>query len=246
MNRRRFAGALAGFAALPVLAADESRRTRYYSFEKFRYKRTPQSDRVNDWLSKEYLPRLAKLHPGPSIALSASIAPHVPETLLITGYSSIDEFAAIRSKLAEDTPSGAEAPFDTQENSLIEAYEFSPEIAISKHDPARYFELRVYHAPGTAQLRALHDRFAGGEIKIFHKVGIHPILYGSTLIGPNLPNLVYLIPFDTLAARETAWNAFGADPDWIKLSRDFTAKYGSVPTTSDLAIYRAAPFSPVS
>jgi len=95
-------------------------------------------------------------------------------------------------------------------------------------------------------LKALHDRFAGGEINVFHKVGIHPILYGSTMIGANMPNLVYLIPFETLAAREKAWNAFGTDPDWIKLNREFVAKWGSVPTTIDMAIYRGAGYSPVS
>ncbi len=256
MNRRKFAAALAGIAAAPAFAQDGSRRIRYFEFQKFTYKNTTQGRRMNEWLSQGYLPRLQKIHPGPAIALAANIGPHVPEMLLITGYSSLEEYVSVRAKIAADAESnaalekleaGPEAPFDTQENSILEAAEFSPEIpAEDKHNPTRYFELRVYHAPASAQLKALHDRFAGGEINIFHRVGIHPILYATTLIGPNMPNLTYLIPFDTLAAREKAWNAFGADPDWVKLNRDFTAKWGTVPTTIDLAIYRAAGFSPVS
>lgn len=256
MNRRDFGRALGGLAAAPAFAADDARRTRFYVFQKFKYKLTTQGQRMTEWLSKGYIPRLTKIHPGPVIALAASIGPHVPEMLLISGYASLDEFARVRTQLANDTEviaamqkleAGPEAPFDTQENAMLEATEFSPEIpAEDKHNPTRYFELRVYHAPATAQLQALHDRFAGSEVKIFHRVGIHPILYATTMIGPNMPSLTYLIPFESLAARETAWNAFGADPDWIKLNRDFTAKYGSVPTTIDVSIYRAAAFSPVS
>jgi hypothetical protein len=32
--------------------------------------------------------------------------------------------------------------------------------------------------------------------------GVNPILYSSTVFGANRPNPTYVIPFDTLAARE--------------------------------------------
>jgi hypothetical protein len=242
--------------AAPAFAAEESPRSRYFLFERFRYKNTTQGRRMNELLGQGYVPRLGKIHAGPVIALAANIGPHVPEMLLISGYGSLEEFASVRAKMAGDAEAsaameklenGSEAPFDTQENSILEATEFSPAIPREdRHNPSRYFELRVYHAPASAQLKALHDRFSGGEINIFHRVGIHPILYATTMIGANMPNLIYLIPFETLAAREKAWNAFGADPDWVKLNRDFTAKWGTVPTTIDVAIYRATGFSPVS
>lgn len=256
MHRRTFAGTLAG-AALGSLAAaqDALPRTRFFEFRTFNFRLTTQAARMNEWLAKGYLPRLQKIHSGPVIALSASIGPHVPRTLVITGYASLDQYTEVRAKLAADAEAsaamekletGPEPPFDTQENALLEAAPFSEEIAAEKCNPARYFELRVYHAPASAQLRALHERFARGETKIFHKVGIYPILYATTIVGPNMPNLTYLIPFESLAAREKAWNAFGADPDWIKLNGEFVQKHGSVPAVIDVSIYRAAGFSPVS
>ncbi len=45
-------------------------------------------------------------------------------------------------------------------------------------------------------------------MEILHRSGIHPILYSPT---------TFFIPFDSLAAREKAWTAFSADPEWIKL-----------------------------
>ena len=72
------------------------------------------------------------------------------------------------------------------------------------------------------------------------------MFYASTLIGPNIPNLTYLIPFDSLAAREKAWDAFSADPDWIKARNESIEKFGQIVSVSDIAIYRATPYSPIS
>jgi hypothetical protein len=105
--------------------------------------------------------------------------------------------------------------------------------------------LRVYHSPTWKQLAALHERFRGPEIKIFHRSGIHPILYGSTVIGPNVPNLTYLIPFADLAAREKAWAAFGADPDWQKVRKESVEKSGEIVSNIQVSFYKSTPYSPV-
>ena len=90
-----------------------------------------------------------------------------------------------------------------------------------------------------------HERFAGPEIQIFHRSGIHPVLYSSTLIGPNKPNLTYLIPFEDLAAREKAWAAFGADPEWLKVRAESIAKGGQISSVIQMSLFRAAAFSPL-
>jgi hypothetical protein len=68
------------------------------------------------------------------------------------------------------------------------------DIRTAAANNARIFELRVYHS--------------GPAMEILHRSGIHPILYSPT---------TFFIPFDSLAAREKAWTAFSADPEWIKL-----------------------------
>jgi len=42
----------------------------------------------------------------------------------------------------------------------------------------------------------------------------------DALIGPRLPHLTYMLSFPDMAALETTWEKFGADPDWKKLSAD--------------------------
>jgi hypothetical protein len=256
MNRRTFASALAGLAATrPLWSAEGDRRTRFYKLEAFQLKQGTQPARVHEWLSTGLLPRLSKIHAGPVIVLDAVFGPHTPQIVLVTGYSSFEEIWNVSSKIAGDAEAnaayeklerGTEVPFETQTVSLLEATPYSPEIVSMKHDKQRYFELRIYHSPTRSQLQALHQRMAGPEGKIFHRCGILPIFYSSGLAAQNLPNLTYLIPFDSLAAREKAWDTFTADAEWLKARKESIDNHGQIVAVSEISIYRAAPYSPVS
>jgi hypothetical protein len=74
-------------------------------------------------------------------------------------------------------------------------------------------EMRTYHcAPG--RLHALNDRFANTTLGFFEKYGIEQIGFWTTLIGSDNHALTYLLKWESLAERESKWNAFQADPDW--------------------------------
>jgi hypothetical protein len=256
LNRRHFAGALAGLAAArPAWSEEPMQHTKFYMMQTFQLRQGTQLGRLHEWLSQAFLPRLSKIHNGPQIVLESLIAPHNPQLVLIVGYSSFEQIAAIQTKMEADSDVKAayakvekdpEPLFDNQINALLEATPYSPEVVMQKHDKPRLFELRTYHSPTWSQHGMVHERFAGPEIKVFHKCGIHPILYTSTIFGTNMPNLTYLIPFDSLAAREKAWDAFAVDPDWIKARKESIDKGGQIVAVTDLSIYRAAAYSPVS
>jgi hypothetical protein len=184
------------------------------------------------------------------------IGPHVPMTLMISGFSSLDEIDAAGMRMSESAEfrsahekleSGAEAPYDRFERVLLRATNFSPEIVPLKEKPKtlRVFELRVYHSPTYRQLQFLHERFAGPEIGIFHRCGIFPILYADTMIGPNMPNQTYFMPFGSLAEREKAWDAFAVDPEWVKAREESVRKGGQIVAESDITILRPAAYSPI-
>ena len=143
--------------------------------------------------------------------------------------------------------SHSEQPYEYFSTALLEATPYSPDLANDKEPrkASRIFELRIYHSPTWRQLAALHERFAGPEIKIFHRVGVHPMLYSSTLIGANMPNLTYLTPFEDLASREKAWNAFAADPEWIQVRKESIDKHGQISSVIQIALYRATAYSPI-
>jgi hypothetical protein len=251
MDRRSFVGILGGLG----IAADAApeRRTRIYALEQFKLKAGTQLPRLHEYFSQT-LPAVNKILSGPKIFLEAIIAAHTPQVAAIYGFSSLEEISGLQTKLASDEVlakrlevlEAGEQPFESLDTTLLEAADYSPEIAPSPDGATpRIFELRVYHSPTLRQLGALHERFRGPEIKIFHRVGINPILYSSTLAGQNMPNLTYLIPFTDLAAREKAWAAFNADPEWQKVRKESIEKSGQIASVIQVSIYRATAYSPV-
>jgi hypothetical protein len=83
-------------------------------------------------------------------------------------------------------------------------------------DPdTRFYELRIYYAaPG--KLDALHARFRDHTMKLFEKHGLSNVGY-FVPVGENKDNkLVYWISAPSKEARDKAFKAFGADPDWKK------------------------------
>jgi hypothetical protein len=258
MNRRTFTTALGGAALVSARAGAQqssaARKTRIYRLDYYYLRQGSQGTRVNDFLSSA-VPVLAKNTQALGI-FTALIGPHVPATLLLTGYAGIEQMEAADDRTGRNPEyktaldkmeQGAEAPYDRVERVLLRATAFSPEIAPPAQKPAkpRVFELRVYHAPTERQLRLVNERFAGPEIPIFHRSGIHPVLYANTIVGPAMPNLTYLIPFAGLAEREKAWDAFGADPDWLKAREASIAQGGQIVADSNITLLRPTPYSPM-
>ena len=238
------------------LGAAPGKRTRYYQLQYFYLKNGTQSARIQEFMRHGLLPALSRIHDGPRMVLDALVAQHMPQVLAITGFGSLAEWQDLRARLSRDADyrrafetweAAPEQPYEDCSEVLLEATDYSPEIAPSDAPPAapRIFELRVYHSPPWRQLSALHARFAGPEVAIFHRVGIHPVLYSSTLVGPSMPNLTYLIPFESLAAREKAWAAFAADPEWIKVRQESIDQHGQISSVIQMALYRAAAYSPI-
>lgn len=241
------------FAGAPPDAALQ-KKIRFYLLDHFYMKNGTQMGRINELCKK--LLASAKPAPRPRLFMEALVAPHMPQFAVITGYPSIEDIFAERRSLFADAEiakaydaweSGPEPPYEHFSATLLQATDYSPELAPPATPPKtpRIFELRTYHSPTWRQLRALHERFAGPEIKIFHRVGVHPILYSTTIFGANMPNLTYVIPFDNLAAREKAWAAFGADPEWQKVRAESIEKHGQITSVIQISLYRATPYSPI-
>ena len=258
MNRRSFAQSVGAGAVFSALANAQggapSRKTGIYRLDYLYFRQGEQSNRINQFLSSQLtlLTRDTRAYG----VFSAVIAPHVPTTLILRGYGSFEEMQAANDRLGRDAgfraahekmEAGPEPPFDRGDSVLLRPTDFASDIVPLKEKPKtpRVFEMRIYHSPTERQLRLLHERFAGPEIGIFHRSGIHPILYSDTLIGPNMPNLTYLIPFASLADREKAWDAFSADPEWVKVRAESVAKGGQINAESQYTFWRPLPFSPI-
>ena len=259
MDRRAFLVGAGGAAALfpawtPVQAQTAGKRVGYYEFGFFRMTQGDRPARLAK-ATRSGLPLIEKYNFGPVGFFDMSIGPESPSLVRLVCWENLGQREEVSEKMGRDPEylklladleSGPEPPYDRADTFLVRATAFSPPLAASPSEQKpRLFELRVYHSPTYRQLIALEERFAGPEIKIFHRCGVHPLLYSSTYFGENRPNLTYLIPFENLAAREKAWAAFGADPEWIKVRKESIEKHGQISSVIQISLYRATAYSPI-
>ena len=81
--------------------------------------------------------------------------------------------------------------------------------------------------------------------QIFHRSGMQTIFFGQTIVGARMPNLTYMLAFSDLAARDKAWSAFSADPDWQKLRATPGLSDADIVNNISNAILKPLPFSPI-
>ena len=79
---------------------------------------------------------------------------------------------------------------------------------------SRCFELRTYTVQQGSSIDLLHSRFRDHTTALFKKHGMTIIGYWQPITKPN--TLIYILAYKDGAARDAAWAAFQADPEWVK------------------------------
>jgi len=87
---------------------------------------------------------------------------------------------------------------------------------------SRCFELRTYtlRPGGRGDLDLLHKRFREATLPYFKRHNMEVVGFWQPVSRPD--TLIYLLAFKDAAARDAAWAAFQADPDWIKARNEMT------------------------
>ena len=155
-----------------------------------------------------------------------------PSIFVLTPSASLEHVGGVEAGLEKDAEfmKAAEAFLDSpatdpvylrQELSLLGAFPNVPRIevpAATATNGPRLFELRTYESHNERAHRMKVRMFTEmGEVDIFRRVGLTPVFFARTLIGPRMPNLVYMLVHEDMAARDKSWRAFGGDPEWKKL-----------------------------
>ena len=75
------------------------------------------------------------------------------------------------------------------------------------------YELRIYECvPG--RIEALHTRFRNVTRRMFEKHQITVVGYWVDVVGES-NRLTYIVRWQSMAERETRWDAFATDPEWL-------------------------------
>src|SRR6266700_824919 len=108
----------------------------------------------------------------------------------------------------------------------------------------RVFEMRTYTThPG--KLDALNARFRDHTTRIFKKHGMQNVGYWVPQDEPAHSNtLVYIIAHKSREAAKASWDAFRADPEWQKVSKESEAD-GKIVAKVESVFADATDYSPL-
>lgn len=189
-----------------------------------------QAARITDFLEHGCSAAIGRAGAKLIGAFTNLIGMEAPYIMTLTRYDSLATMQTVIDKLASDREyqhalealgSGSGYPFQREESILLKTFDGLPEPVLSDSSdqhPPRYLELRRYESQTEVTLARKVKMFNDGEIGIFQRLGMRPVFFGETIVGPKMPNLVYMLSFDTWEAREELWKKFVSDPEWNKLS----------------------------
>jgi hypothetical protein len=232
----------------------------FYLWRQYTLRNGAAPRRLAEYLENALIPGLNRLGHAPVGAFSVMAGVPGPATFLLVPLPSPDSIATLDARLEQDEryARAAAAYLDATatdpaylriETSLLSAFPRFPRLVVPAATAAkgpRLFELRTYESPSERALAMKVRMFSElGEIEIFKRVGLTPVFFSRTLVGSRMPNLTYMLVYDSLAARERNWDAFSKDPEWRKLAA--TAGYSDAEIVSNItSMYlRPAAFSQV-
>jgi hypothetical protein len=237
VDRREFLAATAVAAVSPLPHRNTfSQPTPRQYFELRRYHLLPGTRQraFTTFVGDVAIPAMNRAGVGRVGAFTVVYGENAPSLLLVLAHQTLDTVISLRERLANDavyTRAGAsilDAPlsdpaFVRVESTLLRAFEAMPTLEPSAGagtGAARIFELRTYESHSDRAALNKLKMFNAGEVPIFRRAGLTPVFFGETVIGAKMPSLTYMITTANMAARDSAWAAFGQDPEWKTLSAD--------------------------
>jgi hypothetical protein len=232
MKRRHVLSAVTASAFIDLSATAAESSNHFLEIRQWRLHNTTeeQPKRLAEYLEIGYGPALGRSGAKLAGALSNFIGADGPYYLTIAEFNSWaamgESLNAMRSDKAHESElqklsAGQGLPFVRVESSLLRCFDAMPAVlADSSAPPAspRIFELRTYESQTFATLPRKVGMFNHGEMQIFQRLGMRPVFFGETIVGPKQPNLMYMLSYNDWDARDRLWKEFSSDPEWKKLS----------------------------
>jgi len=258
MKRRTLLGT-AGLAALAGAQTEPSSERAILELSYIRMRNTTdaQSRRTREFVSEYAAPALKRAGSGPVGLFTVSLGEDSPTVVVLTSYPSLAAYESILAKLGEDEPFREAAlqyyrqpglVFQRAEKSLLRGFSSFPDIEVPPTEPdrpSRIFELRIYESDNFLTLARKVEMFNNGEIGVFRRVNMLPVFFGETIVGTRMPNLAYMLSFDSLSAREQAWRNFSRDPEWQKMRVQPGLSDGEIVSNISNSILRPLPSSDI-
>ena len=109
-------------------------------------------------------------------------------------------------------------PYTRFETSFFTAFSGIPQL-LKPEGGSMVFELRTYESYiEDAHIRKV-KMFNEGELQIFKETGLHSVIFGEKIAGPQMPCLTYMLAFKDMEERDANWKKFVDHPDWKRMSK---------------------------
>ena len=216
----------------PAVAASRTQQNpgpEFYELRVYSLKNGRQLKAVQTYFQEAAIPAYNRLG-SQNIGVFTEYLPQgFTKLVAVIPFNSMNDYVKAPDQLANDaayqqagadylTADATQPAYERIESSLLRAFTGLPRLEAPEKKP-RIFELRRYESHNETAGRKKIEMFnQAGEIAIFKRVGLTPVFFGETLIGPMRPNLTYLLTFDDMAEHDRNWKAFGGDPEWKKIS----------------------------
>jgi hypothetical protein len=222
-------------AAIPSGAfAADSGQPQYYELRVYTTKSEQQQKLVSDYWQNAAVPAYNRTGIQPIGVFTELEDSPTNKIYVLIPFDSLDAFAAIPSKLAADTAYQAAAAaymalpksspaYERIESSLNIAFDSMKKLAAppSAADKTPWiFELRTYQSPSESKGINKVQMFNSGEVPLMQESGLSPVFFAQTLVGSQMPNLVYMVSSENRDEHKKHWQQFFDAPVWKKLSGD--------------------------
>ncbi|GAA4455087.1 hypothetical protein GCM10023189_22490 [Nibrella saemangeumensis] len=209
--------------------SQQNPKPEFYELRTYTLKNGRQRRVIENYFQQAAIPALNRMGSRAVGVFTEYLPQEFTKLYVLIPFQSVDDYLSMGDKLAGDSAyqqaaseylnAQATTPaYERIESSLLKAFTGLPRLEIPEKKP-RIFELRRYESPSEATGKKKIEMFnEAGEIAIFKRVGLTPVFFGETIIGPHRPNLTYMLTFDNMEEHDQNWKAFGGDPEWKKIS----------------------------
>lgn len=253
MNRRTFLAAAAatsaGAAVLPLSAATTEDRC-FYEWIRFESLNNSQKGRLDQYLQRAAIPALNRLGIEPVGVFRPRYGANGADTFVLIPHKSFESFLTAKDNISQD-PQFQQAGaglidadmgnplFYRHETALLRAFSHLPSLNVPTHikgKSSRQFQVRVYESHSADKAKLKIEMFnEGGEIALFKETGLNPMMFGETLAGPRMPNLTYILAFESMEEQIKAWQAFINSEGW-KNMKDLPRYKDTVSSITDFIL----------
>jgi hypothetical protein len=223
------------FACVPTdLFAADAGQPQYYELRVYTTKSQDQQKLVGDYWQNAAIPAYNRMGIEPVGVFTELRDSATNKIYVLIPCDSLDAFASVPSRLASDAVYQAaaadylgrtksSAAYERIESSLNVAFDSMKKLAAPPSAATQkpwIFEMRTYQSPSEGKGINKVQMFNSGEVPLMQEVGLCPVFFAQTLVGSQMPNLVYMVSGENMEEHNKHWQLFKDAPVWKKLSGD--------------------------